>query len=309
MMIGFHIPDFWCNGGLNYTFILVKKENPEFFRDGVEIASVFGSFPLIWNGGRMTLGEASDKQIISTIEDFNEIGVPLRFTFTNPMITEKHLDDPRCNFVLKAADNGMNEVIVNSPILEEYIRANYPGYKLTSSTCKCIKDEGELQKEFAKDYSLVVLDYGLNHDMELLSRLTPEQRRRSELLINAVCRDNCPRRKEHYAYVGRMQLEGQEIGRLYNFDKETMEMMGIVEWECDHMSRDLYRDKPGASNISPSDVYRVYAPMGFGNFKIEGRGANIVDLCEQYLNYMVKDEFRDRARYMIMKKTMEFKGF
>ena len=41
---------------------------------------------------------------------------------------------------MKVADNGMNEVLVVSPILEEYIRKNYPGYKVNSSTCKAIKD-------------------------------------------------------------------------------------------------------------------------------------------------------------------------
>ena len=73
------------------------------------------------------------------MKEFNSRGIPLRFTFTNPLIEEKHLSDKVCNDILKMADNGMNEVIVMSPILEQYIRENYPGYKITSSTCKQIR--------------------------------------------------------------------------------------------------------------------------------------------------------------------------
>ena len=57
---------------------------------------------------------------------FNSKGIPLRFTFTNPMLEKKHLSDKFCNAIMHYADNGMNEVIVASPLLEEYIRKNYP---------------------------------------------------------------------------------------------------------------------------------------------------------------------------------------
>ena len=59
---------------------------------------------------------------------------------------------------MKVADNGMNEVLLVSPILEEYLRANYPGFKLTSSTCKEIKDMGKLNEELKKDYNILYED-------------------------------------------------------------------------------------------------------------------------------------------------------
>ena len=45
----------------------------------------------------------------------------MRYTYTNPLLTREDLSDAYCNFCMKAADNGMNEVLVVSDILEEYI--------------------------------------------------------------------------------------------------------------------------------------------------------------------------------------------
>ena len=93
------------------------------------------------------------------LNEFNKRGIPCRYTFSNPMIKEEHLKDEFCNWCLKVADNGLNEVIVMSPILEDYIRKNYPKYKIVSSTCKQIEDLTGLNSELEKDYSLVVSKY------------------------------------------------------------------------------------------------------------------------------------------------------
>jgi collagenase-like PrtC family protease len=61
----------------------------------------------------------------------------LRFTFSNSLLEEKHIYDTYCNLIMEEADTGNNEVIVNSPILEQYLRENYPNYKYISSTTKC----------------------------------------------------------------------------------------------------------------------------------------------------------------------------
>ena len=71
--------------------------------------------------------------------------------------------DTYCNLIMRLADNGMNQVLVNSPVVEQYIRDNYPSFPLISSTTKRITDTKELISELGKDYRLVVLDYDLNN--------------------------------------------------------------------------------------------------------------------------------------------------
>ena len=51
-----------------------------------------------------------------------------------------------------------------------------------------------------------------------------------------------------------------------------------------------------STHITPEDIYNKYVPMGFRQFKIEGRTANIFNLMEYYLYYMVKPEYKDKAR-------------
>lgn len=122
MDIKFHIPDFTHHLRLNLTLADYMKNNPQAFRDGIKIGSVYGSFPgMTWNGGRFLQGFSDPRIIKETINLLNKRGIACRFTMTNPELKAEHLSDPLCNAILKAADNGMNEVIVFSPMLEDYI--------------------------------------------------------------------------------------------------------------------------------------------------------------------------------------------
>lgn len=58
MSVRFHLPNFVdrFNGSMNMTLISMIKRMPRMFYDGVEIASVFDCFPMIWNGGRIMAG-------------------------------------------------------------------------------------------------------------------------------------------------------------------------------------------------------------------------------------------------------------
>lgn len=177
MSVRFHLPNFVdrFNGSMNMTLISMIKRMPRMFYDGVEIASVFDCFPMIWNGGRIMAGymdmQTVDKLVPQYLGRFNSLGVPCRLTLTNPLLTREHLNDPVCNRVLDIADNGMNEAIVFSPLLEEHIRKRHPNMKIISSTCKQIRDLPTLESELEKDYSLVVLDYNYNNDFDTLAKI------------------------------------------------------------------------------------------------------------------------------------------
>lgn len=206
MSIKFHIPDFTHHFGVNLAIASMLKGAPEYFREGVEIASVFGTFPQsLWNGGRTTGGKCDLNYVKHVIKTFNSMGIPLRFTFTNPVLEEKHLSDEFCNTVMQLADNGLNEVIVNSQILEDYIREKYPNYKITSSTCKRITELDKLSEELEKKYNLVVVDYDFNNKFELLEQIPNKER--CEILINPVCDPGCKMRVEHYRKIGLQQIE------------------------------------------------------------------------------------------------------
>ncbi len=306
-MVKFHLPEANSTVSLGLAVADLLSTEPELFRDDIRIASFFGSPPLIWNGGRLMMGRFRPERYKAVIDAYNERGIPYRFTFTNPVITEEHLDNPDCNRMLNMADNGMNEVIVYSEILEKYIRQTHPKMKVTSSTCKCIRSIDDVKAELAKDYSLVVLDYNFNDKPGELEKLTPEERSRCEILSNPVCIPDCPKRAEHYKYIGQTMVDKLDIVKKYGAaTPETLRRAGVAEWDCPHRALDLFDGKEHPLRLSADDIYNKFVPMGFENFKIEGRAANMMLLCEQIVRYMARPERIDEARVKMMASALEF---
>lgn len=295
MSINFHIPDFVRHLRLNMLICDMIKRMPQYFREDIAIGSCYGAFPgMMWNGGRFFAGKTDDMFIKQVIKVFNTSGIPIRFTFTNPLIKEEHLNDPFCNSVLKLAQNGLNEVIVMSPVLEEYIRSTYPQYPIISSTCKQIKDPEALGSELEKDYKMVVLDYNFNNNYEFLEKIPHKDK--CEILVNAACIPNCPRRGEHYESIGRDQI--RLARHESNAAKNKLPPFEPCDFTCEYMLRPIY--EPVETRISPDDLYGRYVPMGFSNFKIEGRSVTDINLAEAYVFYMMKPEMRDKGRIELL---------
>lgn len=172
-MINFYLPNFYEQNfkTINTFFIKNIKENPIWFYDNIQIGAVYGTFPgNIWNGGRIMLGDVSINEICNTISHYYDLNTPIRFTYTNALIEEQHLYDNYANIITSLAENGKNEILVNSNILESYLRNEYPNYKFISSTTKCLLNTSDIIKESDK-YYLTVLDYRKNNNLKFLSSL------------------------------------------------------------------------------------------------------------------------------------------
>lgn len=167
--------------------------------------------------------------------------------------------------------------------------------KIISSTCKQIRDLPTLESELEKDYSLVVLDYNYNNDFDTLAKIPHKDK--CEILVNAVCTPNCQRRGEHYRYIGKYQLEHCDPAELAKIQAGTAK---IEEWQCPHMKNNAFTRRNSPLHVSPQAIYTKYVPMGYNNFKLEGRGNIFPDLAEQYVYYMAKPEYRDIVRYNLL---------
>ncbi len=276
-----HLPGL-CNFRLiNQILLNLMKDYPSRFKDGYKIGSVYGTFPgAIWNGGRAVFGTAFKGDIDKIIKMYNSRGVPVRFTWTNSLLEEKHNQDTFCNMIMQMADNGKNQVLVNRPSLEEYIRREYPKYPVISSTTKRITSLEEIKAELNKDYHLVVLDYDLNHEEDVLKELEPCADK-IEILVNEICTPGCPKRAEHYRAESLSQLE---------FDKDTA-------FQCPHQNA-----KRGFSECMKRPAFikneeiDSYIARGYVNFKIAGRGLSPDFLMDSYSYFLVKEEHRDFIR-------------
>lgn len=299
MKARFHLPGIATHFKFNLIFATVLEQYPQYFRD-FEIASFYGAFPQsIWNGGRTQEGLCDKKFVKMVLKELNDRGIPVRFTFTNPALEKKHLNDKFCNMVMSLADNGLNEAIVVSPILEEYIRKNFPNFKLTSSTCKRLDDGERLAAELEKDYSIVVVDYDLNNKFDILEKLPHKEK--CEFLVNSNCRPACPNRKQHYYNVGVQQINYANHMRKYPDKPYDPIIFGDgANQNCPFFTRNLFEIRDLSTNIKPADIWDKYLPMGFNQFKIEGRTAWLFNLIETYIYYLAKPEFADIARYTLI---------
>ena len=300
MKIKFHIPDFYGNYKMNLLIADQIKRNPQYFYGDIEIASSYGCFPPAkWNGGRVVIGAVRRDKIEAIMKEYNSRGIPIRYTFTNPLMTEKDLSDPFCNMITRIAENGLNEIIVNKQCLEDYIRKNYPKYPLISSTVKQIENRDQLLAELEKDYKLVVLDYNWNNNFKELEALPHKDK--IELLINPYCTPHCKRRKAHYEFLGERQF--LHNAQVFD-DKMALKPIKREEFPCPNMSYDFYRITKFATHISPKQIYEKYVPMGYSNFKIEGRMMHPVDILESYVYYLIRPEYRDEMRVKLLKTLL-----
>lgn len=293
--VRFHLPGLRYNYPLNMMTATMMKDRPQFFRENIEIGSFFGEFPTSrWNGGRFSNGDQCDAGFIrAVIKAYNGQGIPVRYTYTNPILNAYDLEDDYCNFCMEEADNGMNEVLVVSPVLEEYIRKKYPRFKVNSSTCKEIRDVDALNAELDKDYSLVVLDYNLNSEFDMLEKIKDPGR--CEILVNAVCVPNCPRRGGHYK-----QIAKEQNAVLKNRCAPPDKQIPIPGWYCEYGDKNTFytiQDYP--TYVSPEAIWEKYVPMGFYNFKLEGRTANLFSLIDMYCMYLMRPERRDEGRLLL----------
>lgn len=283
-MINFYLPDFYYQYQLNIKLITMLQEHPEYFHDNIKIGAVYGSFPgAIWNGGRLMSGITDIENIKNTIAAFNDLGVPVRFTFTNCLVGKDQIYDTYCNMIMTCADNGMNEVLVNTEVLEDYLRDKYPNFKYLLSTTRCERDVDKIN-EACEKYYLVVPDFRDNVNFDYLNKLNHKDN--IELLINAYCDPDCKMRPQHYQQLAADQMAFASRASF---------------WGCDAMGRPFHEALKLPTVIKVEDLYTKYTDMGFSNFKIEGRTLHSYEIIESYVYYLVKSEYKDFVRHELVR--------
>ena len=175
-------------------------------------------------------------------------------------------------------------VIVHSDLLADYLKEKYPKLYLVSSTTKVLTAFDDFEEELNRpEFDYVVPDFRLNKSFEKLKSLSQLQKDKVEFLCNECCDFGCKNRKTCYENVSRKNL-GEEI----------------AEHECS--SPDAaggYRFSLAMKNpafIGIQDILETYLPMGFTNFKLEGRGLGSAIVLEFLLYYMTKPEYQLQVR-------------
>ena len=321
----FHLPGLFEYYELYARFLPLYRAHRAYFYDWCEIGSIYGApRDAIWSGGRISDGTAAPEEVLTLMRDY---GISARLTFSNSLLQPEHLHDPACNALCRlfsgedsmaqgrrdasdpehcmdsiavtesrscatstvACSTGAtsvpaNGVIVSSDLLVDYLQAHYPKLYLVSSTTKVLTDFADLRHELDRpEFRFVVPDFRLNKALRPLAELPQAAKDKVEFLCNECCWFGCRDRKACYEAVSRIALgvPGPEhhcaaphAAEGYRFSK-AMENPGF---------------------ISIDDIRNSYLPMGFSQFKIEGRGLGSALILEFLLYYLTRPEYQIHVR-------------
>lgn len=281
----YHLPGLFEFYELYRVFLPLYFGHREYFYDWCDIGSIYGApAECIWGGGRVGLGESGPEEVLALVEEY---GISARLTFSNSLLKEEHLSDKKCNELCRMFEKSgkvQNGVIVHSDLLLDYLKTNYPGLYYVSSTTKVLTDFQMFLGEVNKDaFKYVVPDFRLNKAFDKLEEMTQSQKDKVEFLCNECCWYGCNDRKSCYENVSRKNLGEQ-----------------CMDHQCNAPDlKDGYRFSKAMKNpgfIGIDDITNVYLPMGFSNYKIEGRSLGSALILEFLLYYMTKPEYQIHVR-------------
>lgn len=287
----YHLPGLFEFYELYRLFLPLWREHREYFYDWCDIGSVYGApADCLWGGGRVGFGDGEPEDVFALMREY---GISARLTFSNSLLREEHLADRKCSRLCEMlAADGDNGVIIHSELLLEHLKKHYPGLYFVSSTTKVLTDFRDFEAELDRDdFRYVVPDFRLNKAFDRLAALSPAQKVKTEFLCNECCWTGCTQRKACYENVSRKNL-GEDCpdhrcaapgsSRGYRFS-EAMQSPAFIGTE---------------------DIISRYMPMGFTEFKIEGRSLGSAMILEFLLYYMTKPEYRLRVREEIYLDSM-----
>lgn len=289
----YHLPGLFEFYELYRVFLPLFREHREYFYDWCEIGSIYGaSADCLWGGGRIGEGDYDPREVLALLKEY---GISARLTFSNSLLRKEHLSDGKCNSLcamFAESDAVQNGVIVHSDLLLNYLKRTYPDLYFVSSTTKVLTDFQQFVEEVNREeFRYVVPDFRLNKSLRQLDTLTESQKVKVEFLCNECCWSGCKERKRCYEVVSRQNLgedcpdhrcAAPDRTEGYQFSKamENPEFIGI------------------------QDIKNTYLPMGFTNFKIEGRGLGSALILEFLLYYMTKPEYQIHVREKVYLDNM-----
>ena len=289
----FHLPGLFEFYELYREFLPLYREHREYFYEWCDIGSIYGApADCVWGGGRVGFGDNNPKEVLALMKEY---GISARLTFSNSLLRDEHLLDKKCNDLctMFEEENGIqNGVIIHSDLLLDYLKNKYPKFYFVSSTTKVLTDFEQFKKEVNREeFAYVVPDFRLNKEIDKLNKLSENQKDKVEFLCNECCWFGCTDRKKCYETVSRKNL-GEKF----------------IEHQCVAPDADGgYQFSKAMTNpgfIGIDDIKNIYIPMGFTNFKIEGRSLGSALILEFLLYYMTKPEYQIHVRERIYLDNM-----
>jgi len=213
------------------------------------------------------------------------MGIKLRHTYTNSQLTENIFQDYRSLQWTEACHKEGNSIILVDPKLKDFLHEKFPLYNFVWSTSLCCKNIDLINERSKND--MVVLDYTLNHS-DIFDKL--EHPENIEIMLSEACPDECPYRYSHYQVESRFIL---------NEEKDRDLILTCEHPKLRHPTFYDYLEKNKAT-LTVEQINELHNKYGLINFKIAGRDYDEVTYIESLMYYLVKPEYRDYLRQLLL---------
>ncbi len=274
----FELPDSPNTRKVNFLVFKIMREHPEWFINDLKIEAVYGCpSSCIWNGGCINFKQEQllSDEIKKIFNDYNNLGISYRLTFTNRLLESCHLNDIVGNKILEYGHDYINAVIVANDHMEKYVLSNFPKYDIIQSMCRVYETDEEINTNSRNN--LLCLPIRYNNKFEKLSEL--KHHNNLMVLVNEFCpNSNCSFCREHY-----------ETDNKYTLGLSPKPMT------CVYMEtgKDIIKTGKTLGHHIHQEHYSSYEKLGIIHFKINGRGRAGIRVLPDYAKHLVIEKYRD----------------
>ena len=266
------------------------------------IKTVHGSYISKYGGGRPNYYIRNSNDIYDKIREFNDLGIGVKMTFSNPYFTKEWLEEKELNEYLEVLSERKdleNGIICSIDEFADYIHKKYPNLVVTSSYVK-MANETRMGKTDTTDYynklfdlyDIVVMNTYRAFDDEFLDQI--KYKDRIEFIVNNTCNVNCQIAHKHYEamYEDIQRRKFLYENNLSLNDPKLIIIRDKINKVLDNCNKRRLTNNP--NKLKYQQLYRNeinhLLNKGINHFKLEGRDFDLYLFRFYIFRYIFNNE-------------------
>ena len=231
-------------------------------------------------------------------------GIEFNYAMNAPdvgnLFRNKNWRDSMTDFLKYLADVGVFRLTIADPFLIEMVREQFPDMGIIVSVIAGVNTVAAAQRYDHMGVERIVADmYTVNRNFQTLKEMVDNTSCQIELIVNSTCLDHCPKRHDHYKFLGQASRQDTDLGVQYNLQSfwaycTMQKLVNPIE---------LLK----SPFVRPEDV-NAYEKIGINCFKLVGRTAPtsfLTLVAKAYMENRYDGNLLDLTGQGLMKEALQ----